>query len=136
MLWAQDQANAALSDYKKKLNEKISVLERGEDKIARLMEERNSLKRKVERLSTKGSVDALLEEEVASLKVSPSRTSAWVWASSLTNSPPSVAGLSLSAQKMMRCPVCNDNMKDTVITRCFHVFCGPCVKSRLQLRNR
>lgn len=101
-----DQATAALADYKKKLDEQSNALERGEDKIARLMEERNTLKRKVERLSARGSVDTLLEEEVSTLR------------------------------KMLRCPVCNDNMKDTVITRCFHVFCNPCVKSRLQLRNR
>lgn len=37
--------------------------------MARLMEERNSLKRKVERLSARGSVDALLEEEVTTLRV-------------------------------------------------------------------
>ncbi|ELR16638.1 zinc finger, C3HC4 type (RING finger) domain containing protein [Acanthamoeba castellanii str. Neff] len=101
-----DQATAALAEYKKKLDEQSSALERGEDKISRLMEERNTLKRKVERLSARGSVDTLLEEEVSTLR------------------------------KMLRCPVCNDNMKDTVITRCFHVFCNPCVKSRLQLRNR
>jgi len=101
-----DQASAALADYKKKLNEQSNDLERGEDKMARLMEERTVLKRKVERLSTRGSVDTLLEEEVNTLR------------------------------KMLRCPVCNDNMKDTVITRCFHVFCNPCVRSRLQLRNR
>jgi E3 ubiquitin-protein ligase BRE1 len=101
-----DQATAALAEYKKKLDEQSSVLERGDDKIARLMEERNVLKRKVERLSARGSVDTLLEEEVSTLR------------------------------KMLRCPICNDNMKDTVITRCFHVFCNPCVKSRIQLRNR
>jgi hypothetical protein len=33
------------------------------------MEERNTLKRKVERLSARGSVDTLLEEEVSTLRV-------------------------------------------------------------------
>lgn len=37
---------------------------------------------------------------------------------------------------MLRCPVCNDRMKDTVITRCFHVFCNPCIKKNLALRHR
>jgi polyhydroxyalkanoate synthesis regulator phasin len=67
---AQDQATAALADYKKKLDDQSNALERGEDKIARLMEERNTLKRKVERLSAKGSIDTLLEEEVSTLRVS------------------------------------------------------------------
>jgi hypothetical protein len=71
-LCLQDQATAALAEYKKKLDEQSSALERGEDKISRLMEERNTLKRKVERLSARGSVDTLLEEEVSTLRVRPS----------------------------------------------------------------
>lgn len=121
----QDQANVALMEYKKKVDEQSSVLERGDDKIARLMEERTLLKRKLERLSARGSVDALLEEEVTTLRVRYAHGDLCC-----INPKP------LFQQKMLRCPVCNDNMKDTVITRCYHVFCNPCVKSRLQLRNR
>jgi len=39
-------------------------------------------------------------------------------------------------KKLLRCPVCNDRKKDTVITRCFHVFCRPCIKQNLAVRHR
>ncbi len=133
-LCLQDQATAALADYKKKLDEQSNALERGEDKIARLMEERNTLKRKVERLSARGSVDTLLEEEVSTLRVRLFHEFRARFASTLIFF--CLVPTFTQKQKMLRCPVCNDNMKDTVITRCFHVFCNPCVKSRLQLRNR
>lgn len=47
----------------------------------------------------------------------------------------------LSAQvsdlrRKVTCSLCNDREKDTVIARCFHVFCRTCVEKNLQNRNR
>jgi E3 ubiquitin-protein ligase BRE1 len=94
-----------MEDLKKKVEEQTAVLEREEEHSSRLLEERNVLKRKLERLATR-TADSLIEEELASVK------------------------------KMLRCPVCDDRMKDTVITRCYHVFCNECVRNRLAVRNR
>jgi E3 ubiquitin-protein ligase BRE1 len=37
---------------------------------------------------------------------------------------------------MIKCPVCDTNNKDTVITKCGHAFCRGCLEKRLELRNR
>jgi len=37
---------------------------------------------------------------------------------------------------MVRCSVCTDRQKDTVLTTCFHVFCKSCLESNLASRHR
>jgi len=39
-------------------------------------------------------------------------------------------------KKRITCTICNENPKDTVITRCFHTFCAVCVKKKIELRSR
>lgn len=36
----------------------------------------------------------------------------------------------------VRCQVCQVRTKDTVITKCWHTFCGDCIKRNLEARNR
>ncbi|KAL6479906.1 hypothetical protein MHYP_G00109390 [Metynnis hypsauchen] len=36
----------------------------------------------------------------------------------------------------LTCPCCNSRMKDAVLTKCFHVFCFECVKTRYDTRQR
>ncbi|XP_077595046.1 E3 ubiquitin-protein ligase BRE1B [Stigmatopora nigra] len=36
----------------------------------------------------------------------------------------------------LRCPCCNTRDKDTVLTKCFHVFCYECLKMRYDTRQR
>ena len=45
--------------------------------------------------------------------------------------------LSLSPpQARLTCPCCNSRVKDAVLTKCFHVFCFECVKTRYDTRQR
>ena len=37
---------------------------------------------------------------------------------------------------LMECSVCRSNHKDTVITKCFHLFCSECIEKRIKLRDR
>ncbi|KAF7458361.1 zinc finger, C3HC4 type (RING finger) domain-containing protein [Cryptosporidium felis] len=37
---------------------------------------------------------------------------------------------------LMKCSVCHDKVKDTVINRCGHLFCRECIDSNLSSRNR
>ena len=37
---------------------------------------------------------------------------------------------------LMRCSVCRVRQKDAIITKCFHMFCQPCIKSNLDTRHR
>lgn len=39
-------------------------------------------------------------------------------------------------RKLLRCPTCDSNYKDTVINKCMHVLCRDCVENRLKTRNR
>uniref|UniRef100_A0A7N8WKS2 E3 ubiquitin protein ligase n=1 Tax=Mastacembelus armatus TaxID=205130 RepID=A0A7N8WKS2_9TELE len=36
----------------------------------------------------------------------------------------------------LTCPCCNSRVKDAVLTKCFHVFCFECVKTRYDTRQR
>ena len=39
-------------------------------------------------------------------------------------------------KSMLRCSVCNDRPKASIITRCYHMFCQECVQVRLDNRDR
>lgn len=49
------------------------------------------------------------------------------WLLSFSLSPP---------QARLTCPCCNSRVKDAVLTKCFHVFCFECVKTRYDTRQR
>lgn len=51
---------------------------------------------------------------------------------SLTLLPPPPSG----PQARLTCPCCNSRVKDAVLTKCFHVFCFECVKTRYDTRQR
>jgi len=36
----------------------------------------------------------------------------------------------------LTCPTCKTNDKNTVLTKCFHVFCNDCIKKRYDARSR
>lgn len=42
----------------------------------------------------------------------------------------------LLLQARLTCPCCNSRVKDAVLTKCFHVFCFECVKTRYDTRQR
>ncbi|XP_022897217.1 E3 ubiquitin-protein ligase BRE1-like 1 [Olea europaea var. sylvestris] len=39
-------------------------------------------------------------------------------------------------KEILKCSVCLDKRKEVVITKCFHLFCNPCVKGILETRHR
>ena len=66
----------------------------------------------------------------------------WVWFP--VTPPPSDPGavatnsvcLPPHPQARLTCPCCNSRVKDAVLTKCFHVFCFECVKTRYDTRQR
>ena len=36
----------------------------------------------------------------------------------------------------LTCPCCSQRKKDHILTKCFHVFCGECIKTRYETRQR
>ena len=39
-------------------------------------------------------------------------------------------------REMVHCKVCKTNMKNVVITKCFHIFCRGCIDSAIESRKR
>lgn len=37
---------------------------------------------------------------------------------------------------ILKCSVCHDRPKEVVITKCFHLFCAPCIQRNLETRHR
>lgn len=39
-------------------------------------------------------------------------------------------------QKLVNCSVCQDQRKNVLISKCFHMFCKDCIENNLKSRNR
>lgn len=37
---------------------------------------------------------------------------------------------------ILKCSVCHDRPKEVVITKCYHLFCSPCIQRNLEIRHR
>jgi len=102
-----DRASAEAEEFKKKTEEKTVVAEKAANKIQQLEEEIGSARRKLDKISgAGGNTDALLKEHYDELR------------------------------RKMTCSVCQDREKTVVITRCFHMFCSPCIQKNLAMRQR
>eukprot|EP00850_Spirogloea_muscicola_P004025 SM000017S02765 [mRNA] locus=s17:155741:161803:+ [translate_table: standard] len=78
-------------------------------KRKRVEEEADRLKEKVLRLGgqdSRGSTVELLLEEIKEYK------------------------------SILKCGVCHDRPKEVVITKCYHLFCSPCIQRNLEIRHR
>jgi len=96
-------------EMKKTTIEKSNVLEEEIFKCNRMMEENSSLKKKLDkakRMEYLGASDEILVEEVKMYK------------------------------GKLTCPCCNTRAKDAILTKCFHVFCFECLKTRYDTRQR
>uniref|UniRef100_H2YL09 E3 ubiquitin protein ligase n=1 Tax=Ciona savignyi TaxID=51511 RepID=H2YL09_CIOSA len=91
------------------VDRKVELLEEEHFKISRLQEDGAKLRRKLDKhKKTEGlySADEVLMEEIREYKTK------------------------------LRCPCCNVHNKDAVLTKCFHVFCIKCIKTRYETRQR
>lgn len=104
-----DKIDGTTEELQKIVKEKSTAVEQENHKFRRAQEECLSLKRKVERykrMELASSADEVLAEEVRSLK------------------------------EQLTCPCCKKGRKDVVLTKCFHVFCFNCIKTRYETRQR
>lgn len=89
--------------------EKTSALEAEAYKTKRLQEEIAQLRRKVERMKKiemAGTADEVMAEEIREYK------------------------------ETLTCPSCKVKRKDAVLSKCFHVFCYDCLRTRYETRQR
>lgn len=98
-----------IEEIQKMAKEKASAVEQENHKNRRVLEECQSLRRKVERykrMELASSADEVLAEEIRTYK------------------------------EQLTCPCCKKGRKDVVLTKCFHVFCYECIKTRYETRQR
>ncbi|XP_060078358.1 E3 ubiquitin-protein ligase Bre1-like [Ylistrum balloti] len=104
-----DKYQAQLKEATVLVAEKTGALEQEAYKHKRMQEEIAKLQRKLERtkkIEMAGAADEVLMAEIAEYK------------------------------EQLTCPSCKVNRKDAVLTKCFHVFCLECLKTRYETRQR
>ncbi|XP_012554643.1 E3 ubiquitin-protein ligase BRE1A isoform X1 [Hydra vulgaris] len=95
-----------LQEVKTSLIEKSNQLEEETFKYNRIQEENIAFKKKLKKMEYLGASDEILVEEVKMYKAK------------------------------LTCPCCNTHGKDAILTKCFHVFCFECLKTRYDTRQR
>jgi len=104
-----EKYHSQMKEAQQVVAEKTGTLEAESYKTKRLHEELAQLKRRVERLKkieTAGTADEVLREELREYK------------------------------DTLTCPSCKVTRKDAVLTKCFHVFCFDCLRTRYETRQR
>lgn len=105
----KDKVLSHFEQIQKSFNERTTALTHESFKNKRLIEELESLKKKYDRASKLQSAttpDEVLVEEIREYK------------------------------EQLTCPSCKTKPKDAVLTKCFHVFCFDCLKTRVDTRQR
>ncbi|CAH1713666.1 hypothetical protein AGLY_000085 [Aphis glycines] len=104
-----DKYHAQMKEAQQVVTEKTSALEAEAYKTKRLQEEIVQLRRKTERMKKieqAGTLDEVMMEEIREYK------------------------------ETLTCPSCKVKRKDAVLTKCFHVFCWDCLRTRYETRQR
>lgn len=105
----KDKILSQLEQIQRNFHERTTTLTQESFRNKRLIEELESLKKKYERASKMQSAtapDEVLMEEIREYK------------------------------EQLTCPSCKTKPKDAVLTKCFHVFCFDCLKTRVDTRQR
>merc|ERR1712013_915189 len=104
-----EKYHSQIKEVQQTVAEKTSALEAEAFKTKRMHEETAILKRKVERLKKiemASDMDGILKEEIREYK------------------------------ETLTCPSCKVKRKDAILTKCFHVFCYDCLRTRYETRQR
>ncbi|XP_046998497.1 E3 ubiquitin-protein ligase Bre1 isoform X2 [Schistocerca americana] len=104
-----EKYHAQMKEAQQVVAEKTSSLEAEAYKTKRLQEEIAQLRRKAERMKKielAGTLDEVMMEEIREYK------------------------------ETLTCPSCKVKRKDAVLSKCFHVFCWDCLRTRYETRQR
>ncbi|XP_069673294.1 E3 ubiquitin-protein ligase Bre1 isoform X1 [Periplaneta americana] len=104
-----EKYHAQMKEAQQVVAEKTSALEAEAYKTKRLQEEIAQLRRKAERMKKiemAGTLDEVMMEEIREYK------------------------------ETLTCPSCKVKRKDAVLSKCFHVFCWDCLRTRYETRQR
>ncbi|XP_071945809.1 E3 ubiquitin-protein ligase BRE1A-like isoform X2 [Antedon mediterranea] len=104
-----EKMSKQVTDLQKLVKENSSAVEQENHKFRRSQEEIVGLKRKVERykrIELTSSADEVLMEEIRTYK------------------------------DLLTCPCCKKGRKNVILSKCYHVFCFDCIKTRYETRQR
>ncbi|CAF0739459.1 unnamed protein product [Didymodactylos carnosus] len=104
-----ERYHAQLKEAQQLVAEKTELLEKQNFKNRRLQEDNKNYSRKLERMrkfDMASNKDEVLLEEIREYK------------------------------EILRCPACKNKQRDAILSKCFHVFCYDCLKSRYDSRQR
>ncbi|XP_056285330.1 E3 ubiquitin-protein ligase BRE1B [Pseudoliparis swirei] len=104
-----EHTQAKLKEIQVSVAENRTARERESNNLKRAQEDLSRLRRKLEKqkkVEVYSDADEILQEEINQYKAK------------------------------LRCPCCNTRDKETVLTKCFHVFCYECLKMRYDTRQR
>merc|ERR1719192_2181709 len=104
-----EKYHSQIKEVQQTVAEKTSALEAEAFKTKRMQEDTAILKRKVERLKKiemASDMDEILKEEIREYK------------------------------ETLTCHCCKVKRKDAILTKCFHVFCYDCLRTRYETRQR
>lgn len=104
-----EHTQAKLKEIQVSVAENRTARERESSKLKSAQEDLSRLRRKLEKqkkVEVYSDADEILQEEINQYKAK------------------------------LRCPCCNMRDKETVLTKCFHVFCYECLKMRYDTRQR
>uniref|UniRef100_A0A1I7ZPI5 E3 ubiquitin protein ligase n=1 Tax=Steinernema glaseri TaxID=37863 RepID=A0A1I7ZPI5_9BILA len=104
-----ERVNSQLAEAQNVITKKTALIETDSFKIRRLEEEKLALKRKIDqrrKFERADNIEDVLMEEIREMK------------------------------DMLKCPSCKVKTKDAILTKCFHVFCMDCLKTRYETRRR
>ncbi|MCO5599074.1 hypothetical protein L7F22_053173 [Adiantum nelumboides] len=74
-----------------------------------------------------------VQEDIAHLKSKLARTTVQSDGSSLVEKLQEEVK---EYKAILKCSVCHDRPKEVVITKCYHLFCNPCIQRNLEIRHR
>ncbi|KAF7237550.1 E3 ubiquitin-protein ligase BRE1A [Varanus komodoensis] len=150
-------AQKKLHDFQDEIVENSVTKEKDMFNFKRAQEDISRLRRKLETTKKPDMVpncDEILMEEIKDYKVDPNGPTvlhfrdpdvkskhSFLDRREEENLPLPAAVLALtspirSPKARLTCPCCNMRKKDAVLTKCFHVFCFECVKTRYDTRQR
>uniref|UniRef100_A0A0E0IWM1 E3 ubiquitin protein ligase n=1 Tax=Oryza nivara TaxID=4536 RepID=A0A0E0IWM1_ORYNI len=109
--WLRSATGSAEKEYEinqKKIAELKMELERERNERRKLEEEYEEVKNEVSELTSETEETTIqkLQDEIKECKA------------------------------ILKCGVCFDRPKEVVITKCFHLFCSPCIQRNLEIRHR
>ncbi|MCO5583634.1 hypothetical protein L7F22_037547 [Adiantum nelumboides] len=127
---ALEQAKQKFADTEKELSTSKATLQ---DATSELEKQRSMMMEAETQLEKERFERRRLQEELAMLNMKAGRLNVHHDSGALVEK---LQEEIKEYKAILKCGICNDRSKEVVITKCFHLFCNPCVQKSLDTRHR